>query len=295
MDEGLWHIRRAERVVAGERLRRGGGREPDPRDVLRAVLDMPSDAAPGISRWPAVQREDAERRRPPCVPQGISHAEPYPVLAWPRGAFWLAAGLCAAAPALAGLMRKRRAADFAALMVRRGDAEITPPPLRADTEYRIARRRSGKIPRSARRSRGRRLRLDWRTPTPRCPTSGRWPTPTRRRARSSSCAPARRMPSANPRSGCSGGCRAEPDSAAPEARRAGRRGRGVLQHEGVDFDELQRAMELGFVRGASTITQQLAKNLYLSPSRNPVRKFRELIITRRLEAELKRRASSRST
>jgi len=60
------------------------------------------------------------------------------------------------------------------------------------------------------------------------------------------------------------------------------------QHEGVDFDELQKAMELGFVRGASTITQQLAKNLYLSPSRNPVRKFRELIITRRLEAELEK-------
>jgi len=60
------------------------------------------------------------------------------------------------------------------------------------------------------------------------------------------------------------------------------------QHEGVDYDELQRAMELGFVRGASTITQQLAKNLYLSPSRNPVRKFRELIVTRRLEAELEK-------
>ena len=39
-------------------------------------------------------------------------------------------------------------------------------------------------------------------------------------------------------------------------------------------------------RGASTITQQLAKNLYLSPSRDPLRKLRELLITRRLEAEL---------
>ena len=37
---------------------------------------------------------------------------------------------------------------------------------------------------------------------------------------------------------------------------------------------------------ASTITQQLAKNLYLSPSRNPLRKLRELIIARRLEAAL---------
>ena len=38
--------------------------------------------------------------------------------------------------------------------------------------------------------------------------------------------------------------------------------------------------------GGSTITQQLAKNLYLSPSKNPLRKLRELLIARRLEAEL---------
>ena len=42
-------------------------------------------------------------------------------------------------------------------------------------------------------------------------------------------------------------------------------------------------------RGASTITQQLAKNLYLSPSRNPIRKLKELMITRRLEAALTKR------
>lgn len=37
------------------------------------------------------------------------------------------------------------------------------------------------------------------------------------------------------------------------------------------------------VRGASTISQQLAKNLYLSPSRNPLRKLKELVTTWRLE------------
>lgn len=63
------------------------------------------------------------------------------------------------------------------------------------------------------------------------------------------------------------------------------------RHEGVDYDELQKSIELDWARGqlsrgASTITQQLAKNLYLSPSKNPLRKFRELIIARRLEAEL---------
>jgi monofunctional biosynthetic peptidoglycan transglycosylase len=40
------------------------------------------------------------------------------------------------------------------------------------------------------------------------------------------------------------------------------------------------------LRGASTITQQLAKNLYLSPSRNPLRKLKEAVITWRLEAAL---------
>jgi monofunctional biosynthetic peptidoglycan transglycosylase len=63
------------------------------------------------------------------------------------------------------------------------------------------------------------------------------------------------------------------------------------QHDGLDYDQLRDAVELNiermeFARGASTITQQLAKNLYLSPTKNPIRKLRELIITRRLEAEL---------
>jgi monofunctional glycosyltransferase len=41
-----------------------------------------------------------------------------------------------------------------------------------------------------------------------------------------------------------------------------------------------------FVRGGSTITQQLAKNLYLTPSKNPYRKLAELFVARRLEMEL---------
>ena len=66
---------------------------------------------------------------------------------------------------------------------------------------------------------------------------------------------------------------------------------GFWGHGGVDWDEikasLQRNIDRGeFSRGASTITQQLAKNLYLSPSRNPYRKLTEWMIARRLEAEL---------
>jgi monofunctional biosynthetic peptidoglycan transglycosylase len=64
-------------------------------------------------------------------------------------------------------------------------------------------------------------------------------------------------------------------------------------HDGVDYEQLQESLETDwakgqFTRGGSTITQQLAKNLYLSPSKNPLRKLRELIIARRLEAELKK-------
>ena len=62
-------------------------------------------------------------------------------------------------------------------------------------------------------------------------------------------------------------------------------------HHGIDLDEFRKSMEvnldkLSFARGGSTITQQLAKNLYLSPSKDPLRKYRELLIARSLEAAL---------
>lgn len=64
-----------------------------------------------------------------------------------------------------------------------------------------------------------------------------------------------------------------------------------FEHEGVDLEQLRKVVEEDLAkgkaaRGASTITQQLAKNLYLSPSRDPLRKLKELIIARRLEAAL---------
>jgi len=64
-----------------------------------------------------------------------------------------------------------------------------------------------------------------------------------------------------------------------------------FDHDGIDLQEIKASLEKNweegqFLRGASTITQQLAKNLYLSPSKNPMRKVTELLITRRLEAAL---------
>lgn len=64
-----------------------------------------------------------------------------------------------------------------------------------------------------------------------------------------------------------------------------------FDHDGIDLDEIKASLEKNweegqFLRGGSTITQQLAKNLYLSESRNPMRKVTELLIARRLEAAL---------
>jgi monofunctional glycosyltransferase len=60
------------------------------------------------------------------------------------------------------------------------------------------------------------------------------------------------------------------------------------EHDGIDWDALQKAYEKNekkgrVVRGGSTITQQLAKNLFLSPDRSYFRKGQELILTYMLE------------
>jgi monofunctional biosynthetic peptidoglycan transglycosylase len=66
------------------------------------------------------------------------------------------------------------------------------------------------------------------------------------------------------------------------------------KHEGFDFDAIQKAIERDlkegkFKFGGSTISQQLVKNLYLSPSKNPVRKLQEAIITWRMERNVSKR------
>ena len=71
------------------------------------------------------------------------------------------------------------------------------------------------------------------------------------------------------------------------------------QHDGVDVEQLRKSIESNLekgrmARGGSTITQQLAKNLYLSPSRNPIRKLREFLIARKLEAALSKRSHLRN-
>jgi len=63
------------------------------------------------------------------------------------------------------------------------------------------------------------------------------------------------------------------------------------EHEGVDWAQIQKALEDSIKdgkkpRGASTITQQLAKNLYLSPDYSFVRKAREAVIAHTMDSKL---------
>jgi monofunctional biosynthetic peptidoglycan transglycosylase len=67
-----------------------------------------------------------------------------------------------------------------------------------------------------------------------------------------------------------------------------------FSHRGFDWGEITVAVEEALhdseaPRGASTITQQLVKNLWLSPSRNPLRKVKEAILTWQVERTLGKR------
>lgn len=66
------------------------------------------------------------------------------------------------------------------------------------------------------------------------------------------------------------------------------------RHDGFDFEALQKALITDLKKrklrvGGSTISQQLVKNLYLSPAKNPLRKIKEAIITWRLEKALSKK------
>jgi monofunctional biosynthetic peptidoglycan transglycosylase len=65
-------------------------------------------------------------------------------------------------------------------------------------------------------------------------------------------------------------------------------------HQGVDWDAIEKSAQEDrkqwrLARGGSTITQQLAKNLYFTTHKSPVRKVRELFVARWLEEDLTKR------
>ena len=69
---------------------------------------------------------------------------------------------------------------------------------------------------------------------------------------------------------------------------------GFFYHKGFDFGEIKESIKTNikkrsFKRGGSTITQQLAKNLYLSSKKSIVRKLEEAVLTIKLEKQLSKK------
>jgi len=68
-----------------------------------------------------------------------------------------------------------------------------------------------------------------------------------------------------------------------------------FNHKGVDWKEIKTSLRTNKrrgnnVRGGSTITMQLAKNLYLTTKKNFFRKAKELLISFRMEKEISKKA-----
>jgi len=66
-----------------------------------------------------------------------------------------------------------------------------------------------------------------------------------------------------------------------------------FSHQGIDYNELKEAIKADWkkkkwARGGSTITMQLAKNLYLSTSKSLTRKISEAVLARRMDDDLKK-------
>lgn len=120
---------------------------------------------------------------------------------------------------------------------------------------------------------------------------GVWPPPVWWRDHAPRCTAMMRM-----RADCRPAGRADPSAAPPHVPPLLERMVIIAEdsrfrtHHGIDLIELREAWRdrgrRGELRGASTITQQLAKNLYLSPSRNPLRKLKEAVTALRLELAL---------
>jgi hypothetical protein len=100
LDEGVWHVRRRNVAEPAEAWRENLILER----YFAPVLDTPTYASPQVNRWPPEQRADLERRVGAVAIDFTSAAEPYPIVTWPEGPFWLVAlvvtALLVAVPAI---------------------------------------------------------------------------------------------------------------------------------------------------------------------------------------------------
>lgn len=104
LDEGVWHVRRCNVAEPAEAWRENLILER----YFAPVLDTPTYASRQANRWPPGQRADLERRGGAVTMDFTSAAEPYPIVAWPKGPFWMMALLLAALLAAVPAIRSSR-------------------------------------------------------------------------------------------------------------------------------------------------------------------------------------------
>ena len=85
LDEGVWHVRRRNVTEPAEAWRENLILER----YFAPVLDTATYASPQANRWSAEQRADLERRGGALAMDFTSVAEPYPIVTWAKGPFWM--------------------------------------------------------------------------------------------------------------------------------------------------------------------------------------------------------------
>ena len=103
LDEGLWHVRRRNLTEPVEAWRENLILEK----YFLPVLDTPTYASPHGNRWPAEQRAELAARVAATPTTFVSAAEPYPIVVWPKTAYWtIVAGVALSLAALAAIKRR---------------------------------------------------------------------------------------------------------------------------------------------------------------------------------------------
>jgi hypothetical protein len=113
MTEGVTHVQRRNELLTANDVKGAWMENLILEKYYAPVLDTPSYVSRTGHRWSAEQRASVNARAAGSDPSFVSTANPYPIVAWSRGLFWLASIAAAAAVwAAAGLVDRSMRAYF---------------------------------------------------------------------------------------------------------------------------------------------------------------------------------------
>ena len=107
MTEGVTHVQRRNELLAGNDVKGAWMENLILEKYYAPVLDTPSYVSRTGHRWSAEQRASIDSRAAGSDTSYVSTANPYPIVAWSRGLFWLASIAAAAAVCIAAALLER--------------------------------------------------------------------------------------------------------------------------------------------------------------------------------------------